>query len=105
MADDSVQEVLEEMREEFLAHAARLLRQIETLAAASEDQAGALAGVVRTAHTLKGAGGTFGFAEISEAAAQVERLARLVQVEPGCVGDLDGAIGALGACVGRLRAC
>jgi two-component system OmpR family response regulator len=56
---------------------------------------GTLDGVKHIAHSLSGAGGIYGFAEISDAAANLEDAVIAELADPGCCGETDLALDAL----------
>jgi chemotaxis protein histidine kinase CheA len=106
MTDDHVDDVLAEMRPEFLEHAASLFEEIEhrlANAPAAADPHAEYICLVRAAHSLKGAGGTFGFPDLTDAAADVERLGHDAQAGTGSPDSLDAAVRALGAHLSVLR--
>lgn len=73
----SLAELIAQMRAEFFAHARERARSIEQAAGAlatTADCRPLLTALVRDAHMLKGGAGTFGFSELGEAAAEVERI-------------------------------
>jgi histidine phosphotransfer protein HptB len=65
---------LRELIEQFVTELPERLANIRMAACA-----GNLPEVARLAHQLKGAGGSYGFPEISEGASELERAARLFQ--------------------------
>jgi chemotaxis protein histidine kinase CheA len=56
---------------------------------------GTLDCIKHVAHGLSGAGGIYGFAEISDAAANLEDAAIAELADPGCCGETDLALDAL----------
>jgi CheY-like chemotaxis protein len=59
-----------------------------------------LAGIRNLAHGLAGAGGIFGFDEISDAAASLEEAVILENGDPGSMGKIGSALERLAACAG-----
>lgn len=57
--------------------------------------------IKHTAHGLSGAGGIYGFSEISEAAADLEDAVIAESVEPACGAETDRALDGLISCVGK----
>jgi HPt (histidine-containing phosphotransfer) domain-containing protein len=69
--------MLAELREEFRAHAAHVIRAlIDAIPGKAAPDAAALERIVREAHTLKGTAGTVGLPLLGAAAAEVESRAR-----------------------------
>jgi len=78
-AAESFESLLGGLRDEFIASIRTRAESVNWLAAElrqTEAPSAILTRLAREAHTLKGSAGTFGFPEIGEAAAEVERAAR-----------------------------
>ncbi len=100
---DSFDDLMSEMRREFVGYADELVGRIDAqLARSSSDDPLALAEVVRAAHTLKGAGGTFGYPDVTQAAAAVEYAARQASSGVRNAGSLELAVGDLHRVVSQL---
>lgn len=68
------------------------------------DVSSSLAGIRNIAHKLAGAGGIFGFDEISEAAAALEEAVILGCAGSGSVSEIESALDRMAACAGAKRA-
>jgi CheY-like chemotaxis protein/HPt (histidine-containing phosphotransfer) domain-containing protein len=94
---------LEDLRAGFLLRVkkdAATLAMLRTTLRDGTDVAGTLAAIKQVAHGLAGAGGIFGFAEISDAAAALEDEAITEMAAPGLGESLDCALDHLTSCGG-----
>jgi chemotaxis protein histidine kinase CheA len=105
-AQNEVAELLALMSKEFLhdtSQRVQSMRNDATEMAIATDPAPALTRLVRSAHTIKGGGGTFGFPDLSEAGAVVEREAKQLTANGVPLGSTRQLEQALSALEVRLR--
>ena len=77
---------LNELKREFLAEAEEKVREIESILVADLDAA-SLERLAYLAHQLKGSGGSYGYARISEDSAEIEKAAE--EITAGPAGDAE----------------
>jgi chemotaxis protein histidine kinase CheA len=111
--DDSqheMAELLAMMSKEFLrdtSQRVQSMRDDATELAIAVDPIQAVTRLIRSAHTIKGGGGTFGFPDLGEAGAVVEREAKKLAAEGvpfGSTLQLEHALAALEERLARLTA-
>lgn len=91
------------LRLEYLAGARGRLPELRALAEAAPADPAALGALRRLAHNLRGSGGFYGFAAITQAAAALEELIAGAEGVPPAATDLQAAAAALAAAVETAR--